>query len=479
MKAKSINFNREGNPYDKIGIGRGTMGIKKALLENPPPEVDSMEWDGSREWFEKSCPKEFLEDIDYVESDPLSPGDYYGFDDDYYLEENEDDIDPDEFHEDFESTGRRKSKPSPAGGTFFWQEGELPDGTKVVKYSVGLTSGYIAHQDWINPVNENFGGAGYAVYGGGGRGGYGNSYGRGAGFGQGQSNGGPNLMYTYTIKPLNQLLQQPGTPQGDERYIHPGSEIIGKILGKNKKIQGKVIGIKDDEDGNILHYIVQDQDTAEKFNIDPTSIDLINHEEIPNSSMMDFIANVDESFYPRLGEKKTLNEKLDFEREGDPLEKIRIGVKQEIRAELKDVEDKWRNLKDRARSRFHDPIDYPEEIKQKLARLSGLKADIKRRLDPEKARLADQKYFDSRDKKIKSNNSILRQIKKETIDQFPDIKLGEKIFSLYSYDKKKALKLLEDSPWENISKLRKYVIDARAFTTLRKKEEKATGYISW
>lgn len=308
MRAKPINFNRQGNPYDKIGIGRGTMGIKKALLENPPPEVDSMEWDASREWFEKSCPTEFLEDIDYVESDPLSPGDYYGFDDDYYLEENEDDIDPDEFHNDFEATGPMKSRPSPAGGTFFWQEGELPDGTKVVKYSVGLTSGYIAHEDWINPVNENFGGAGYAVYGGGNRGGYGNSLGRGAGFGQGQSNGGPNLMYTYTIKPLNQLLQQPGTPQGDERYIHPGSEVVGKILGKDKKIQGKVIGIKDDETGNILHYLVQDQDTAEKFQIDPTSIELINHEEIPNASMMDFIDNVEEGFYPRLKESYDIQE---------------------------------------------------------------------------------------------------------------------------------------------------------------------------
>ena len=77
-------------------------------------------------------------------------------------------------------------------------------------------------------VKENFGGAGYAVYGGGARGGYGNSIGRGNGFGGSSNNGGPNIMYTYDIKPLNQLLQQPGTPQGGHRYIHPGSEVNGK-----------------------------------------------------------------------------------------------------------------------------------------------------------------------------------------------------------------------------------------------------------
>lgn len=296
MKAKTIDFNREGTPYEKLGIGR--KGIKKALLDNPPPEVDSIGWDASREWFENSCPKEFLEDIEYNESDPLSPRDYYGFDEDYYLEEHPE-IDDEEFNKDFIPTYNEDREPSPAGGTFVWQEGELPDGTKVFKYMVGLTSGYIAKKDWIF-TNENFGGAGYAVYGGGARGGYGNSYGRGAGFGQGQSNGGPNLMYTYTIQPLNQTLQQPGTPQGDERYIHPGSEIKGKVLGKDKEVQGHIVSVKADEDGDLLHYVVLDQDTGEKFNVDPTSIELISHEEMPNhQGMMDFIT-IGESFYPSI-----------------------------------------------------------------------------------------------------------------------------------------------------------------------------------
>jgi len=151
-------------------------------------------------------------------------------------------------------------------------------------------------------VKENFGGAGYAVYGGGGRGGYGNSYGRGGGFGQGQSNGGPNLMYTYTIKPLNQVLQQPGTPQGGERYIHVGSEIIGKVLGKDMEVQGSILTIKEDEDHNIQHYIVLNIEDGLKYNVDPTTVELIDTEELPNGALKDFAA-VGESFYPSLSKK--------------------------------------------------------------------------------------------------------------------------------------------------------------------------------
>ena len=156
----------------------------------------------------------------------------------------------------------------------------------------------VKKEDIEEYLRENFGGAGYAVYGGGGRGGYGNTYGRGSGFGQGSNNGGPNLMYTYDIKPLNQLLQQPGTPQGDDRYLHVGSEIAGKVLGKNKDVEGKVISIETDEEGNVLHYIIIEPDTAQKLKIDPTSVTLITHEELPNGAMMDFVGAVGEQFYP-------------------------------------------------------------------------------------------------------------------------------------------------------------------------------------
>ena len=122
-------------------------------------------------------------------------------------------------------------------------------------------------------------GAGYSVYGGS----MGKNYsGRGGGFGGSSSSGGPNTMYTYSIVPLNTLLQQPGTSQGDERYVHVGSEIEGKVLGKDQTINGKILSIKNDKEGNILHYIVINYDDSKKYNIDPTSVSVMTHEERPD-----------------------------------------------------------------------------------------------------------------------------------------------------------------------------------------------------
>lgn len=160
------------------------------------------------------------------------------------------------------------------------------------------------------------GGAGYAVYGGGWGRTFGNPsmggsfYGRGFGYGnRGGSSSGPNVMYTYSIKPLDPILQQPATPQGDQRYIHVGSEVIGSELNGKKEVEGKIISIKEDEEGNILYYIVQNFDTSEKVKVDPTSVSLITHEELPGGSMLDFVGTVGEAFYPSF--RAFLNEEMD------------------------------------------------------------------------------------------------------------------------------------------------------------------------
>jgi len=193
---------------------------------------------------------------------------------------------------------------------------EDQDLKKIAKDFSGMTR-MIKREDIEETIKEGIGGAGYAVWGGG-SGGYGNPsmggrvYGRGFGFGQSSSNnGGPNLMYTYSIKPLDPILQQPATPQNNDKYIHPGSEIRGKVLGKDKEVHGKIIGIKDDADGNILYYIVQDFDTALKFHVDPTSIRLVTHEERPDSALADFVGAVGEEFYPRFSNflKESQNKK--------------------------------------------------------------------------------------------------------------------------------------------------------------------------
>lgn len=120
-------------------------------------------------------------------------------------------------------------------------------------------------------------GAGYAVWGGGSRGGFGNPststgrfYGRGFGFGS-QNSGGPNLMYTYDIKPLNRTLEPPVSDQIDHQDIHVGSVIKGKVLGRDKHIIGQVLRVEEDHEGNIKWYLVLDPETSTKMKLDPTS----------------------------------------------------------------------------------------------------------------------------------------------------------------------------------------------------------------
>lgn len=209
---------------------------------------------------------------------------------------------------------------------------EDPDLSKLAKGFSGMTK--MVNKDEIEEIlKENIGGAGgagYAVWGGGWGRSFGNPSmggkftGRGFGFGGSQNlGGGPNLMYTYSVVPLNQKLQAPGTPQGDDRYIHVGSEVKGKILDKEEEIEGKIISSKEDEDGNILYHIVQDLETAEKHKVDPTSIELITHEERPEASMMDYVGAVGEEFYPSF--KSFLNES-EFERGQDPKRALGIGT---------------------------------------------------------------------------------------------------------------------------------------------------------
>jgi hypothetical protein len=154
MRAKRVfentEFRRDGNAYDKLGIGH--HGIKKAILSQGFPEIDSMEGDSSREWFQNGgLPEEFLEEIDYNPSDPLAFTDYTGFDEDWYIEnELPDHVDPEEFLEEFKSIGQiKKVSNRNAWGAFQWQEGRLPDGTRIYRYVDGMNSGFLVKKDWL------------------------------------------------------------------------------------------------------------------------------------------------------------------------------------------------------------------------------------------------------------------------------------------------------------------------------------------
>jgi len=177
----------------------------------------------------------------------------------------------------------------------------------------------------INRLDENIGGAGgagYAVYGGGWGRSFGNPSmggrfgGRGFGFGGSQNlSGGPNLMYTYDVKPLTQDLQPPATTQDDEESIHTGSVIRGHVLNTEEDIEGSIIFVEEDEDNNIKWYVVLD-DEGMKRKVDPTTAYLVQQDEFIDPFMMDLVGDEDtkppedargsknESFYPSLTEKK-------------------------------------------------------------------------------------------------------------------------------------------------------------------------------
>ena len=153
-------------------------------------------------------------------------------------------------------------------------------------------------------IEESIGGAGYSVYGG--SSGFGNPKmsglgGRGLGFG-GSANlaGGPNLMYTYSIKPLNQFLQQPPSERDNEEYMHTGSNVSGYILNTNKKIEGQIMHIEEDEDNNIKWYVILDKE-GRKRKVDPTTVYLIKPEELldPND-MANNNETAKDNFYPLL-----------------------------------------------------------------------------------------------------------------------------------------------------------------------------------
>jgi hypothetical protein len=154
MRAKKVfetaNFKRGGDIYDTLGIGH--HGIKKAILLQGFPEVDSMEGDSSREWFQNGgIPPDFLEEIEYNPSDPLSFTDYAGFDEDWYIEnELSEHVDSEEFLAEFQPVGPKKRQANTnKWGTFIWQEGRLPDGTRVYHYQDGMNSGFLSKREWL------------------------------------------------------------------------------------------------------------------------------------------------------------------------------------------------------------------------------------------------------------------------------------------------------------------------------------------
>ncbi len=168
-----------------------------------------------------------------------------------------------------------------------WNKLLLPEVNQIIdqwennKLSPEDAVGYIEDilHDVAYEMNERGGGgAGYAVWGGGWGRNFGNPSqgrsfaGRGFGFGQSSSSGGgPNIMYTYSIKPLNQILEPDPTYTDVIDKIYPGVVIKAKLFNKDKYIIGQVQSVQEDGDGNISSYTIMDPDRAQPVKVDPTS----------------------------------------------------------------------------------------------------------------------------------------------------------------------------------------------------------------
>lgn len=97
------------------------------------------------------------------------------------------------------------------------------------------------------------------------------------GFGGAANLGGPNMMYTYEIKPLNRTLQPEASDLEEDEKISIGNDISGLELNKkdDKLHVGSVQDIIKSENGSLKYYIIIDPDTAQLMKIDPTTALLV------------------------------------------------------------------------------------------------------------------------------------------------------------------------------------------------------------
>ncbi len=107
---------------------------------------------------------------------------------------------------------------------------------------------------------------------------------RGGGFGGAANMGGPNMMYTYEIKPLNTLLTQKQPMTNNYEEIHVGMSITGnKINDKDgKRYSGHIIRIVKTDNDAIKYYMIVSQN-GDIIKIDPTSAEIIDIKPIDNN----------------------------------------------------------------------------------------------------------------------------------------------------------------------------------------------------
>jgi hypothetical protein len=108
------------------------------------------------------------------------------------------------------------------------------------------------------------------------------------GFGGAYNLGGPNMMYTYEIKPLNHTLEQKPNDSVDSQTetIGVGSKIKGIPVRSNvypdgkKKVTGIVKEVIKSDNGALKYYVIQDEKTTNSIKVDPLTAELVKHDPV-------------------------------------------------------------------------------------------------------------------------------------------------------------------------------------------------------
>jgi len=140
------------------------------------------------------------------------------------------------------------------------------------------------------------------------------------GFGGALNLGGPNMMYTYEIKPLNRLLQPKPTDAENTESIHNGHVIEGEELNKKdgKLYRGTVIHTAYSDNKDIKYYVILHDETSTKKMIDPTTAVLLsgenyfddeNYEPGPDEADLERAGLMDESVRARFINESLVNKK--------------------------------------------------------------------------------------------------------------------------------------------------------------------------
>ncbi len=184
---------------------------------------------------------------------------------------------------------------------------------------------------------------------------------------------------------------------------------------------------------------------------------------------------------------KLVRENISFKRGIEPSKALDIGRVKERKAkeEIKKLRAEYKYLKSRILNQYYDMRDVPDNVKYGLHKISKRIRELQWEIDPDKEADKEKKDRDRKISKMKENDKKLKLIKKEIIKEYPKIREAIKIFdnSKYiKYDpklKKKVAKLLDASDFKNITEVKYYVQDARAFATRLKKQNKVTGHLSF